>query len=214
MRHADGLGSYSRPRWRYLLGHHFAAIAGAGPLVGHVLAAQMGYLPGTLWLLGGAVFAGAVQDFRGTHLLRSVEMAVVLGDIIRAEMGRFAGAVAGIGIVTIVMILWPYLTVVIKALTGAPGACLPSPPPSRSRSPWGFIGASPRPGRVGETSADRLALLLSAICPTAAVAARPLGCTFHPAGYTLALMLMPMACRRRAARLAVSGAARLSIDLP
>ena len=60
-RHNDGLDYV--PTNRYVLfGHHFAAIAGAGPLVGPVLAAQMGYLPGTLWILAGVVFAGAVQD--------------------------------------------------------------------------------------------------------------------------------------------------------
>ena len=69
MRRNDGLDYVPTPR-NVLFGHHFAAIAGAGPLVGPVLAAQMGYLPGTLWLLVGVVFAGAVQDFpvSYTHL--------------------------------------------------------------------------------------------------------------------------------------------------
>jgi len=61
-RHDDGIDYVPTNRW-VLFGHHFAAIAGAGPLVGPVLAAQMGYLPGTLWILVGVVVAGAVQDF-------------------------------------------------------------------------------------------------------------------------------------------------------
>ena len=88
-RHNDGLDYV--PTNRYVLyGHHFAAIAGAGPLVGPVLAAQMGYLPGTLWILAGAVFAGAIQDM--TVLFLSTRRdGRSLGDIVRAEMGPVAG---------------------------------------------------------------------------------------------------------------------------
>ena len=88
-RHNDGLDYV--PTNRYVLfGHHFAAIAGAGPLVGPVLAAQMGYLPGTLWILAGVVFAGAVQDL--TVLFLSVRRdGKSLGDMIRSEMGPVAG---------------------------------------------------------------------------------------------------------------------------
>src|SRR4051794_38864389 len=89
-RHNDGLDYV--PTNRYVLfGHHFAAIAGAGPLVGPVLAAQMGYLPGTLWILAGVVFAGAVQDM--TVLFLSTRRdAKSLGEMIRAEMGPIPGA--------------------------------------------------------------------------------------------------------------------------
>ncbi|MBF0213102.1 MAG: carbon starvation protein A, partial [Magnetococcales bacterium] len=76
-----------------LYGHHFAAIAGAGPLVGPVLAAQMGYLPGMLWILAGVVLAGAVQDF----LILSFSMrrgGRSLGEMIRSEMGTLPGTVA------------------------------------------------------------------------------------------------------------------------
>ena len=88
-RHNDGLDYV--PTNRYVLfGHHFAAIAGAGPLVGPVLAAQMGYLPGTLWILAGVVFAGAVQDM--TVLFLSTRRdGRSLGDMIRSEMGPVAG---------------------------------------------------------------------------------------------------------------------------
>ena len=118
-RHNDGLDYV--PTNRYVLyGHHFAAIAGAGPLVGPVLAAQMGYLPGTLWILAGAVFAGAVQDM--TILFISTRRdGRSLGDIVRAEMGPIAGTIAGIGILLICVIVLAVLAlVVVKALVGSP----------------------------------------------------------------------------------------------
>src|SRR4051794_14194398 len=100
--HNDGLDYV--PTNRYVLyGHHFAAIAGAGPLVGPVLAAQMGYLPGTLWILAGVVFAGAVQDM--TVLFMSTRRdGRSLGDMIRSEMGPVAGSIAGIGVLLICII--------------------------------------------------------------------------------------------------------------
>jgi len=109
-RHNDGLDYV--PTNRYVLyGHHFAAIAGAGPLVGPVLAAQMGYLPGTLWILAGAVFAGAVQDM--TVLFLSTRRdGRSLGDIVRAEMGPIAGTIAGIGILLICVIVLAVLALV------------------------------------------------------------------------------------------------------
>src|SRR5579872_2075945 len=102
-RHNDGLDYV--PTNRYVLyGHHFAAIAGAGPLVGPVLAAQMGYLPGTLWILAGVVFAGAVQDM--TVLFLSTRRdGRSLGDMIRSEMGPLAGSIAGIGVLLICIIV-------------------------------------------------------------------------------------------------------------
>jgi carbon starvation protein len=118
-RHNDGLDYV--PTNRYVLyGHHFAAIAGAGPLVGPVLAAQMGYLPGTLWILAGAVFAGCVQDM--TVLFLSTRRdGRSLGDIVRAEMGPVAGTIAGIGILLICVIVLAVLAlVVVKALVGSP----------------------------------------------------------------------------------------------
>src|SRR6185295_5857471 len=118
-RHNDGLDYV--PTNRYVLyGHHFAAIAGAGPLVGPVLAAQMGYLPGTLWILAGAVFGGAIQDM--TVLFLSTRRdGRSLGDIVRAEMGLVAGTIAGIGILLICVIVLAVLAlVVVKALIGSP----------------------------------------------------------------------------------------------
>ena len=95
----DGL-DYCPTDKNVLFGHHFAAIAGAGPLVGPVLAAQMGYLPGTLWLLIGVVFAGAVQDF--IVLWASTRRdGRSLGDKIRAELGKAAGTIAMVGVLLI-----------------------------------------------------------------------------------------------------------------
>jgi carbon starvation protein len=117
--HNDGLDYV--PTNRYVLfGHHFAAIAGAGPLVGPVLAAQMGYLPGTLWILAGVVFAGAVQDL--TVLFLSTRRdGRSLGDMVRSEMVPVAGGIALIGVLLIMVILLAVLAlVVVKALVGSP----------------------------------------------------------------------------------------------
>ena len=121
----DGL-DYCPTDKTVLFGHHFAAIAGAGPLVGPVLAAQMGYLPGTLWLLAGVVFAGAVQDF--IVLWASTRRdGRSLGEMIRAELGELAGTVAMIGVLLIMVILLAVLAlVVVKALSRAPGRRSPS----------------------------------------------------------------------------------------
>lgn len=120
----DGL-DYCPTDKNVLFGHHFAAIAGAGPLVGPVLAAQMGYLPGTLWLLIGVVFAGAVQDF--IVLWASTRRdGRSLGDIIRAELGHAAGTIAMIGVLMIMVILLAVLAlVVVKALAQSPW-CAPN----------------------------------------------------------------------------------------
>lgn len=99
----DGLNYV--PTNRYVLfGHHFAAIAGAGPLVGPVLAAQMGYLPGTLWLLAGVVLAGAVQDFM-VLFISSRRNGSSLGEMIKEEMGRVPGTIALFGCFLIMIII-------------------------------------------------------------------------------------------------------------
>src|SRR5258708_28997632 len=87
-----------------VFGHHFAAIAGPGPLVGPVLAAQFGYLPGTLWILAGAVFGGCVQDF--VILLFSIRRdGKSLTEMARVEFGRVGGLVASIAVITIIVLL-------------------------------------------------------------------------------------------------------------
>src|SRR3974377_1547746 len=113
-RHNDGL-DYVPTNQYVLFGHHFAAIAGAGPLVGPVLAAQMGYLPGTLWILAGVVFAGAVQASLVLFLATRRD-GRVLGEIIRSEMGATAGGIALIGVFLIMIIILAVLAlVVVKA---------------------------------------------------------------------------------------------------
>ncbi len=95
-RHNNGV-DYVPTHKGVLFGHHFAAIAGAGPLVGPVLAAQMGYLPGTLWIIFGVVFAGAVQDMMVLFVSMRRD-GKSLGDIVKQELGTTAGIIASIGI--------------------------------------------------------------------------------------------------------------------
>lgn len=103
-----------------VLGHHFAAISGAGPLVGPVLAAQMGYLPSTLWIVFGVILAGAVQDMV-ILIISTRKDAKSLGEIISDELGKFSGALALIGIYSILIILMAVLAlVVVKALFESP----------------------------------------------------------------------------------------------
>jgi carbon starvation protein len=148
---------------RVLFGHHFAAIAGAGPLVGPVLAAQLGYLPGTIWIIVGVIFAGAVQDM--VILFFSMRRdGKSLGQMAREEIGPFGGAAALVAVLLIMIILLAVLAlVVVNALAD---------------SPWGtfsiamtipialFMGVYMRvlrPGHVIEVSVIGVVLLLLAI---------------------------------------------------
>jgi carbon starvation protein len=148
---------------RVLFGHHFAAIAGAGPLVGPVLAAQMGFLPGTIWIIVGVILAGAVQDM--TTLFFSMRRnGKTLGQMAREEIGPVGGAAALIAVLSIMVILLAVLAlVVVLAL---------------AESPWGSFSIAMtipiailmgiylrfiRPGRVLEVSAIGVALLILAI---------------------------------------------------
>jgi carbon starvation protein len=105
---------------RVLYGHHFAAIAGAGPLVGPVLAAQMGYLPGTMWIVFGVIFAGAVQDM--VVLFFSMRRdGKSLGQMAREEIGPLGGAAALLAVFAIMIILLAVLAlVVVNALAESP----------------------------------------------------------------------------------------------
>ncbi len=118
-KHNDGLDHV--PTNKYVLfGHHFAAIAGAGPLVGPILAAQMGYLPGMLWLLAGVVFAGAVQDFI-VLFVSTRRNGRSLGDLIKSELGQLPGMIAMFGTFFIMLILLAVLSlIVVKALAESP----------------------------------------------------------------------------------------------
>lgn len=168
----DGL-DYVPTNKHILFGHHFAAIAGAGPLVGPVLAAQMGYLPGTLWLIAGVVLAGAVQDFM-VLFLSTRRNGRSLGDMVREEMGRIPGTIALFGCFLIMIIILAVLAlIVVKAL---------------AESPWGiftvmatipiamFMGIYMRyirPGRIGEISIIGVLLLLGSIWLGGQIAADP-----------------------------------------
>jgi len=174
-----------------LFGHHFAAIAGAGPLVGPVLAAQMGYLPGTLWILVGVVFAGAVQDFI-VLAFSTRRDGRSLGDMIRTEMGPFAGTVASVGVLAIMFILLAVLgLIVVKALAASPWgtfAVAATMPIALGMGLWlRFV----RPRGVLEVSAVGVVLLLAAVWLGGRVAAEPaLAALFTWSAPTLALVLM------------------------
>ncbi len=156
-----------------LFGHHFAAIAGAGPLVGPVLAAQMGYLPGLLWILVGVVIAGAVQDC--VVLFLSVRRdGRTLGDMIRAEVGPAAGAIAGVGILFIMVILLAVLAlIVVKALADSPWGLFTVAMTIPIALLMGVYVRWLRPGRVLEVSLIGLALLVLAVIGGGQVAANP-----------------------------------------
>ncbi len=118
-RHNDGL-DYVPTNKVILFGHHFAAIAGAGPLVGPVLAAQMGYLPSMLWILIGVVIAGAVQDYM-VLFVSTRRDGRSLGELVKEEMGTIPGVIALIACFMIMIIILAVLAmVVVKALTHSP----------------------------------------------------------------------------------------------
>ena len=168
----DGL-DYVPTNKYVLFGHHFAAIAGAGPLVGPILAAQMGYLPGTLWLLIGVVFAGAVQDFV-VLFLSTRRDGKSLGEMAKMELGTFAGTIVMLGALGVMVIILAVLAlVVVKAL---------------ANSPWGFFTIAMtipialfmgvymrflRPGRIAEVSVIGFILMMLAIVVGGQVAANP-----------------------------------------
>ncbi|MEK7707389.1 MAG: carbon starvation CstA family protein, partial [Verrucomicrobiota bacterium] len=160
--HDDGKDYCRTNKW-IVFGHHFAAISGPGPLVGPVLAAQFGYLPGTLWILIGVVLGGAVQDF--VILFASMRRnGKSLGQMVKEELNSAAGMIALVAILAIMVILLAVLAlVVVKAL---------------AESPWGvftvsatipiamFMGGYMRFWRVGkvmEASAIGVVLLLLAV---------------------------------------------------
>jgi carbon starvation protein len=159
---ADGSDFVQTDR-RVLFGHHFAAIAGAGPLVGPVLAAQMGFLPGTIWIIVGVIFAGAVQDYL-VLFFSTRRGGRSLGQMARDELGRVGGTAAIIASLLIMVIIIAILAlVVVNAL---------------SASPWGVFSVAMtipiaifmglylrfiRPGRITEVSIIGFALILVAI---------------------------------------------------
>ncbi|MGL5738948.1 MAG: carbon starvation CstA family protein, partial [Plesiomonas shigelloides] len=161
-RHNDGLDYVPTNKW-VLFGHHFAAIAGAGPLVGPVLAAQMGYLPGTLWILVGVMFAGAVQDFI-VLFISTRRDGKSLGEIIKAELGPVGGVIASIGILMIMVILLAVLAlVVVKALVGSPWGSFTIAATIPLAVFMGVYMRYIRPGKIAEISLIGFVLLMLAI---------------------------------------------------
>jgi len=158
----DGL-DYVPTNKYVLFGHHFAAIAGAGPLVGPILAAQMGYLPGTIWLLVGVVIAGAVQDFL-VLFISTRRDGRSLGEMAKQELGTFAGVIVMLGTLGVMIIILAVLAlVVVKAL---------------AHSPWGVFSIAAtipialfmgiymrylRPGKIAEVSIIGFVLMMVAI---------------------------------------------------
>jgi carbon starvation protein len=146
-----------------LFGHHFAAIAGAGPLVGPVLAAQMGYLPGTIWIIVGVIFAGGVQDM--VVLFFSMRRnGKSLGQMIREEIGTVGGVAALIAVFSIMIILLAVLAlVVVNALAASPWGVFSIGLTIPIALFMGFYLRFLRPGRIMEVTAIGVALLLAAI---------------------------------------------------
>ena len=146
-----------------VFGHHFAAIAGPGPLVGPVLAAQFGYLPGTLWILVGAVFGGCVQDF--VILLFSVRRdGKSLGQMAREEVGKTAGTVAFIAVLSILIILLAVVAlVIVNALKDSPWGVFTIAMTIPIALLMGLYLRRIRPGRVLKASSLGFLLVLMAI---------------------------------------------------
>ncbi|MED5618891.1 carbon starvation CstA family protein [Ideonella sp. BN130291] len=170
--HNDGLDYV--PTNKYVLyGHHFAAIAGAGPLVGPVLAAQMGYLPGLLWILAGVVFAGAVQDFI-VLFISTRRDGRSLGDLVKQEMGAVPGVIALFGAFMIMIIILAVLAlIVVKALAGSPWGTFTVAATIPVALFMGVYLRYIRPGRIGEVSVIGFVLLMLAIVGGQAVHESP-----------------------------------------
>ena len=189
-RYNDGL-DYVPTNKGVLFGHHFAAIAGAGPLVGPILAAQMGFLPGTIWILVGVMLAGAVQDFL-VLFISTRRDGRSLGEMARQELGAFAGVITMLGALGVMIIILSALAlVVVKAL---------------ANSPWGLFTIAAtipialfmgiwmrflRPGKIAEVSIIGFVLMMAAIIYGGDIAQHPYwGPFFTLKGTTLTWVLV------------------------
>ncbi|WP_328993272.1 carbon starvation CstA family protein [Kribbella sp. NBC_01245] len=175
---------------RVLFGHHFAAIAGAGPLVGPVLAAQMGYLPGTIWIIVGVILAGAVQDM--VILFFSMRRdGKSLGQMAREEIGPVGGVAALIGVFAIMIILLAVLAmVVVNAMAVSPWATFSIAMTIPIALFMGFYLRVVRPGRVMETTVIGVGLLLLALIAGGWIEGSALGDTFTLSKETLVFCLI------------------------
>jgi len=186
----DGRDFVPTNKW-VLFGHHFAAIAGPGPLVGPTLAAQFGYLPGTLWLIAGAAFAGCVQDF--VILFCSIRRdGKTLGEMARDEVSKRGGLIAQLAVLTIMIILLAVVAlVVVNALKSSPWATFTLAMTIPIALLLGVYLRYFRPGRVLEASLIGVALVLFVVVAGQWVADSPyLAKVFTLGGVTLAFAII------------------------
>jgi len=189
-RRDDGRDFVPTNRW-VLFGHHFAAIAGPGPLVGPTLAAQFGYLPGTLWLIAGAAFAGCVQDF--VILFCSIRRdGKTLGEMARDEVSKRGGFIAQLAVLAIMIILLGVVAlVVVNALKSSPWATFTLAMTIPIALLLGVYLRFFRPGRVMEASFIGVCLVLLAVVAGQWVADAPaLASKFTFGGITLAFAII------------------------
>jgi len=189
-RHDDGRDFVPTNKW-VLFGHHFAAIAGPGPLVGPTLAAQFGYLPGTLWLIAGAAFAGCVQDF--VILFCSIRRdGKTLGEMAKDEVSKRGGTIAGLAVLAIMIILLGVVAlVIVNALKSSPWATFTLAMTIPIALLLGVYLRFFRPGRVIEASVIGVALVMFAVVAGQWVADSPAwAAKFTMGGVTLAFALI------------------------
>src|SRR2546423_11464457 len=186
----DGRDFIPTNKW-VVFGHHFAAIAGPGPLVGPVLAAQFGYLPGTLWILAGAVFGGCVQDF--IILVFSVRRdGKSLGQMARDEVSKVAGTVAFIAVISIISILLAVVAlVIVNALRSSPWGTFTIGMTIPIAILMGIYLRHLRPGKGREASIKGFLLVLLAIFGGQWISQSPsLAHIFTLSAPTLALLII------------------------
>ena len=189
-RRDDGRDFVPTNKW-VLMGHHFASIAGPGPLIGPTLAAQFGYLPGTLWLIVGAVLGGCVQDF--TVLAASIRRdGKSLGQMAREEVSRLSGMVTLVAVLAIMVILLAAVAlVVVNALKVSPWATFTMAASMPIAILMGLYLRYWQPGRVLEATAIGVALLVFAVVSGEWVAASPgWAPVFTLSGVTLAVLII------------------------
>ncbi|WP_342753596.1 carbon starvation CstA family protein [Pantoea sp. MBD-2R] len=186
----DGLDYVPTNKW-VLFGHHFAAIAGAGPLVGPILAAQMGFLPGTLWILIGVMLAGAVQDFL-ILFISTRRDGRSLGEMAKQELGAFAGVVTMLGALGVMIIILSALAlVVVKALANSPWGLFTLAATIPIALFMGIYMRFLRPGKIAEVSLIGFVLMMAAIIFGGNIAQHPFwGPFFTLKGTTLTWVLV------------------------
>ncbi|WP_145594377.1 carbon starvation CstA family protein [Yersinia aleksiciae] len=189
-RRNDGLDYVPTNKW-VLFGHHFAAIAGAGPLVGPILAAQMGFLPGTIWILVGVMMAGAVQDFL-ILFISTRRDGRSLGEMAKQELGTFAGVITMLGALGVMIIILSALAlVVVKALADSPWGLFTIAATIPIALFMGVYMRFIRPGKIAEVSLIGFVLMMTAIIYGGNIAADPYwGPFFTLHGTTLTWVLI------------------------